>query len=192
VMTIRRGDDKGGWIRYEEQIRRRHWTLVAADGTFEIPAAAGTYELEAIDVATGVTLARIEDPVTVAAGKPTKRDLRVDVVAAKVLFETADKGRLNTERVEIRVGTDAGDGRVTMFAGGQRGTPGVDLAGAREVLFFVPPGPVRLRAEVGAMLAGRNFQWGSEPHAEETFEAELGKVSEVTMTLPPPADLGGK
>ncbi len=193
VVTTRVDKDNERWIDHNEQLRRRHWALVAADGTFEIPAAPGRYSLEAIDVATGVTLVKEGDPVLVVAGKPTKRDLRVLVVEATVQFEAEGKGRLGAERVQIRVGDANTNGPdITLFAGGQLGTPGVELAGMEAVRFFVPPGPVTLHVDVGAVLVGRNFQWGQQPHTEETFEAELGKVSALLMKLPPPSDPSAK
>jgi hypothetical protein len=39
-------------------------------------------------------------------------------------------------------------------------------------------------------MAG-TFSWGSEPAADVTIDATMGKVNEVTLELPEPADPTG-
>ncbi|MGB3966871.1 MAG: carboxypeptidase-like regulatory domain-containing protein, partial [Planctomycetota bacterium] len=190
VVAVRSVAGEQGWINPGEQLRRRSWQLAVADGAFRIPAIAGKYTLQAIDVATGVVLFRSAEEFEVAAGAVRQQELAVEVVEVQVRCEAEDKNRkqLGAERVEVQTVDDAREWEMTLFGGGPHGTPGAGLDATGSARLFLRPGTFRLRVGVGAQPTEGTFTWGSEPAAEETIEAVLGQVSEVRLRLPAPAD----
>jgi hypothetical protein len=195
MVTVAVGD-AGPWLDPSAELQRRRWALVGGDGTFHIPAVAGKYELQGVDVATGVVLYTSPGDLEVAAGHTQQTDPTIEVATLTVRFTAEGRTRLGAERLEIRPHTGQQFDRhsYTLFGGGQFGSPGVPLAGAgNEVLCHVAPGTVHLRVGVGAVpQAGGSMSWGSEPAAEATVEAIAGEVVTVTMELPAPAEPPGK
>jgi hypothetical protein len=174
-----------------EPTTARSWQLAGSEGAFRVPVVAGKYTLHAIDVATGVVLFRT-DEIEVAAGAIRHQDLAIDVVEVQVRCEAAGRKQLGAERVEVRK-SDQRQRETTLFGGGRYGSPGAEIDQVtRSARLFLPPGTCRLRAGVGAVPMQGMFGWGTEPAAEETIEATPGKVNEVTLELPDPADPTGR
>jgi hypothetical protein len=125
-------------------------------------------------------------------GASLQQDLAIDLVEVQVRCEAAGRKQLGAERVEVRT-TEQGQWEMTMFGGGRYGSPGVEIdQQTRSARLFLPPGTFHLRAGVGASPTGGTFQWGNEPAADVAIEATMGKVNEVTLELPEPADPTGK
>ena len=185
VEAARNDRGRGG---QDEVMRRRSWQLLGTDGAFRIPVVAGKYALRAVDVATGVVLFRTGE-IEVAAGASLQHDLAIDVVEVRVGCEAAGRKQLGAERVEVQ---DQGQWEMTMF-GGRHGSPGAEIdQQTRSARLFLPPGTFRLRAGVGASPMAGTFSWGNEPAAEVAIDVTLGKVNEVTLELPDPADPTGR
>ncbi|MDO8349228.1 MAG: carboxypeptidase regulatory-like domain-containing protein [Planctomycetota bacterium] len=189
VITIPVVDDSDRQP-HAERIRCRHWTLADDGGVFAIPAATGNYRLEVVDIATGVMLGKSQENGDVRSGKATAMDLRIEVVEMTVELETG-LARHGADRLQIQ---DASDRRpdITLFGGGQHGSPGVDLRGVeRRVCCYVPAGAGQLVVTAATMLARGSVHWAGEEQTER-FEAESGKPAKVTIQLRPPSNLDGK
>lgn len=194
VVAVLQAAEDGSWVDYDEQRRRRRWSLVAPDGSYAIPIAPGKHALEIVDVATGVVLLPESEALDVAPGGTPRRDLRVEVAAARIVFDKAPAGPLPVQRVHVLIGdAEPWGGPITLFGGGQFGRPGIDLVGTDVgAPFFVPPGPVRLQLQRGAtQIEYGGVTFGGDAGPEEAFDAVAGEVRTVTLRLPEPSPIDG-
>lgn len=196
AMVSVAASDAGTWLDPTAELQRRRWALVGGDGAFHIPAVAGKYELQGVDVATGIVLYASPDEFEVRTGETHRIDPTIEVASLEVRFTAEGRAHLGAERLEIRPqpGQQFDRHSFTLFGGGRFGSPGMPLSGAGNVVrCHVAPGTVHLRVGVGAVpRAGGSMSWGSEPAAEATVEAIAGEVVTVTMDLPAPAEPTGK
>lgn len=194
VIAVQQADDNGAWVDYDEQRRRRRWSLVAPDGSYSIPVVPGKHALEIVDVATGVVLLAESEAFDVAPGGTHRRELRVEVAAARIEFGKTPPGPLPVQRVNVLIAdAEPWSGSITLFGGGQFGRAGFDLVGTDVgAPFFVPPGPVRLQLQRGAtQIEYGGVTFGGDDGPGEAFDAVAGEVHTVALPLPEPSPIEG-
>ncbi len=187
VVATEQKNDRGRWVPHDQQAARRRWCLLGTDGRYAIPLGRGSYTVEVVDSATGVSLLKPGEPFAVLARRTVTRDLKVTAVQVHARF-SVENGRLPANRVELVCNGGPGlNGSMTMFGGGQHGSRGFDIPGVDEVVsFYVPPGTVQLEVEPGAYkIENGGISFGGEPLVTHEFEATLGKVHEVVVPLKP-------
>jgi len=163
---------------------------LAADGSFELPAAPIRQRLEVVDLATRVPLA-VKQNVTVAGGRATEVNLDVPLVLVRVRLvpetkgEVAAAGRLEVlvRHPRLRVDLPSPDGMSPFDTG-----VGPELAGrTADVELLLPPVPTKLVVRAYHARVYEN-QWEEPPLGEASLTPEAGEptVVEIEVKVPKP------
>ncbi len=191
VVVAKRAPRHGDHVLPEELCGSR-WSLVDSTGRYSIALAPGEYTLEVVDSATGITLAKVEEPCEVAALDQAVVDQSVDVVEIRARFTMHEGRSPSASHVAIAASQDnVPDFTMALFGNGAHENPGFGIIGVSQpVRFFVPPGPVDLKVKGGATRIHRGMTESTDEYVlERSFDAEFGKVGEWLIELPPPVDM---
>ncbi len=179
---------------------------IGRDGGFDLELAPGKYKLRVVDLGTGVTLLKADEPVEVEAGASNQleQELSLELALVRVTLKPkAAEGEIAAAKLEVKINWPKsqpgglGGFIVHDFEGAPGGTgPGVPLAdGQREVDLYLPVREVTLRVHSNVYRLRTGQQAGKQPPlAEHQFTPEPGKTNrvEIQVAAPPEIDEDSK
>jgi len=182
VVAERRSDPRPE--RWNNQPFTQRWTLIDADGSYELPLQAGSYDVHVRDTHTGVPLLSLEQPQLITTGETSSFDIELPLATLHVRFDS-DAPHVPVKGITVIRSDIEWDHRLP-FGDEGLGTMGFRIDGDnRAVTFFVPPGAIQV-----CMLPGADSLGDDGPIASGRKDGQapiaLEQGQEHTEVLPTP------
>ena len=170
--------------------------VIGRDGSYDLPLAKGSYSLAVVDLATGLTLQRAEEPVEVRAGKTAGADLSLELALVRVtLVPAREDGVIAASNLYVDLGWPQQQNGVDIVVmegfGVGMGSKGVPLGdGQREVTLYLPAREAKLRvmSNVGTLSKGP-VPTTRPLLGERELNVQMGKTNRVRIEVKPPPDI---
>ena len=178
-----------GTSSYGNQVRIHGFkSTVGADGGFAVEVVPGEYKLKILDVITGLVLEQTEVPVRVDADQTVTEQFELPLAEVRVNIEPKEAGGLDgASSLGVQLATPRTPGAfglVLLSNPDSRLTTGVSLLGRTDdVVLFLPPREVTLRASAELTRLSRGRARMNSNVGELKFVPELGKPNAVVVEV---------
>jgi len=164
-------------------------SFVAADGAFALRVGPGTYQLQVVDLASGVLLHMEEKKLQVKTGGAVERDLQLDLARIELQLKPAadTKVMAMVERIELRIVPKAMKALAAQFAGNDNYDTGGGLLwpiGQTKVEVVLPLGDATLlcRNNIAGLRIDEE-RWNNAPLGRAEFEVTNGADAKTTCEI---------